>query len=204
MCIKRMKEINYTGIVDFIFYNEPLLDPSLPDKVSRVKAEVPGCLPRVTTNGDALTEDRLISLVRAGVISFYVTRHVPTSDKWDERMAYLAQKYPQYVTVTDIMDVQKQMGLSNRAGLVSVDKKYTVDACSVPDSALTIDRFGKIPLCCCDYFRTEVQGDIMKQGILEIWRGENFQRIRRDLQQGKVATKLCTNCILRPKTSGEE
>ncbi len=197
--IKRMQDIRYAGIVDFIFYNEPLLDPRLPELVKRVKDALPKCLPRVTTNGDPLTEDLLLRLVKAGVLAFYVTRHVPVKPGWDDRINMLAKKYPQYVTVTDIMEIQAQVGLFTRAGLVKVEKEYKVKSCRAPEGAMHIDRYGEALLCCCDYFRKHSQGNIMNQGILEIWRGAEFARIRRNLNKGVAVLDICKNCILRLK-----
>lgn len=197
--LKRMQEIRYAGIVDFIFYNEPLLDPRLPDLVTRVKAALPNCLPRVTTNGDALTEDLLLRLTKAGVLTFYVTRHVPVKPGWNERIEMLLKKYPQYVTLTDIMEVQAKVGLWNRAGLVKVEKEFKVNSCHAPEGAFVIDRFGNVPLCCCDYFRKNAQGNIMKQGILEIWRGAGFAGVRQNLHKGVAVLDICKNCILRLK-----
>lgn len=199
--LERMREIRYAGIVDFIFYNEPLLDPRLPDLVQRIKQACPSSLPRVTTNGDALSEDMLLRLTRAGVISFYVTRHVPVKPGWDDRINALARKYPQFMTVTDIMEVSRKVGLWNRAGLVKVEKEYKVNACHAPVGALTIDRNGDVLLCCCDYFHQNKQGNIMNQGILEIWRGAQFKNVRKNLRRGVALLDICKNCILRLKTT---
>jgi MoaA/NifB/PqqE/SkfB family radical SAM enzyme len=198
--LKRMQEIRYAGIVDFIFYNEPLLDPRLPELVERLKAAVPNCLPRVTTNGDALTEALLLRLTKAGVLTFYVTRHVPVKPGWNERIEMLVKKYPQYITLTDIMEIQAKTGLWTRAGLVKVEKEYKVKSCYTPEGALVIDRNGEALLCCCDYFHKHSQGNIMKQGILEIWRGYEFTRIRRNLHKGVPILDICKNCILRLKS----
>jgi len=195
--LKRMQEIQYAGIVDFIFYNEPLLDPRLPELVRRVKEAVPNSLPRVTTNGDALTEDLLLKLTKAGVLTFYVTRHVPVKPGWDDRINMLSKKYPQYMTVSDIMKIQADIGLWNRAGLVKVEKEYKVSTCNAPEGAFVIDRFGNVPLCCCDYFRKNAQGNIMKQSILEIWQASEFARIRKNLHKGVAVLEICKNCILR-------
>lgn len=199
--LDRLWEVRWPGIVDFIFYNEPLLDPTLEQKVRAVKDAAPDCLPRITTNGDALTEDKLRRLVDAGVVSFYVTRHVPSDKRWDDRINALASKYPRHVTVTDIREVEEKVGLWNRAGLVKVKKEYKTASCRAPEGSLNIDRHGNVLLCCCDYFHAHKMGNVREQSLLKIWSGERFARIRAKLRRGVAELEICKNCILR--TSGE-
>jgi len=199
MALNRLRELNWHGIVDFIFYNEPLLDPSLPEKVRRIKKAAPACLPRITSNGDALTEKLASELIEAGVVSFYITRHVPVKPGWDERMEELCDLWPNYITVTDIMEVQRKVGLWNRAGLVKVEKEFKVKTCRAPEGAITIDRNGDVLLCCCDYFHQNKFGNIKEQSLLDIWNGSRFRDVRAALRQGVALLDICKNCILRLK-----
>ncbi len=65
--ISELKEINYSEIITYSFYNEPLLDENLEDKIRFVKKMLPKCKQLITTNGDFLTEKRLDSLIDAGL-----------------------------------------------------------------------------------------------------------------------------------------
>ena len=73
--IYELKEIDYNGMVSYSFYNEPLLDEGLEEKIAFVKKHLPRCMQLVSTNGDYLTKDRMQSLINAGlddmVISVY-------------------------------------------------------------------------------------------------------------------------------------
>jgi len=199
LALKRLTELRWHGIVDFIFYNEPLLDPSLPEKVRRVKQAAPDCLPRITTNGDALTAALAEDLLEAGVVAFYVTRHVPVKPGWDERIEALRRRWPRHITVMDIMEVQRKVGLWNRAGLVKVEKEFKVKSCRAPEGAITIDRNGDVLLCCCDYFHANKFGNIRDKNLEEIWRGQRFRTVRENLRRGVALLDICKNCILRLK-----
>ena len=162
-----------------------------------MKAAAPRCLPRVTTNGDALTEALLLRLVGAGVVAFYITRHVPPKPGWDERILALRAKYPHLVTVTDIEEIERTVGLWTRAGLVKVKKEFKVDSCRAPEGTLTIDRNGDVLLCCCDYFHKNKQGNVRDSGLLEIWRSARFADVRANLRRGVAVLDICKNCVLR-------
>lgn len=65
--ISELKEIDYSEIITYSFYNEPLLDENLEEKIRFVNKMLPKCKQLITTNGDFLTEERLDRLIDAGL-----------------------------------------------------------------------------------------------------------------------------------------
>ncbi len=156
-------------------------------------------MPRIITNGDPLTEKLAKDLIDAGVVTFWVSRHVPVKPGWDDRMKDLQAKFKGMITITDLMDVQAAQGLHTRAGLVKVEKEYQVDSCHTAQSCQHIDIDGRMILCCNDYHRKHEFGNLRKQGIMEIWNSRYYYTIRRELREGITALKICKNCIVRQK-----
>lgn len=73
--IHELKRIDYSGVVTYSFYNEPLLDGSLAKRISFVKEKLPNCRQLITTNGDYLDKETLDNIIEAGldylIISVY-------------------------------------------------------------------------------------------------------------------------------------
>jgi radical SAM protein with 4Fe4S-binding SPASM domain len=195
--LDQLSEMRWNGIVDFIFYNEPLLHPDIVLLVQQLKVIVPKCHPRIITNGDHLTVQLMSDLIAAGVERFSVSRHQPIKPGWDARVQDLARRHPGMLSVTDLMDVQEKQGLHTRAGLVPVGRVYVAARCNAPMNCQHIDIDGNLLLCCNDYYRKNVMGNVKESTILEVWRSERFTRIRSDLLRGKPSLAICKNCILR-------
>ena len=155
------------------------------------------------TNGDVLHRPLAKDLIDAGVFNFWVTRHVPVKNNWDARMAELQAEFPGYVTVTDILKVQADQGLHTRAGMVTVEKEYQVDACHSSESCQHFDINLKALLCCNDYHRVHGFGNLNESSIMEIWNTETYKRIREELRQGTTTLPICKNCIVRQKVDAK-
>lgn len=97
--IKELEEIDYNAIITYSFYNEPLLDENLEDKIRYQKEHLPKSISLVSTNGDYLTKERLHSLIDAGlddmIISVYNENNPNfewTIEKAKERVEYFIEK----------------------------------------------------------------------------------------------------------------
>lgn len=150
----RLKELKWKGIVDFIFFNEPTLHPNLAGIVKRVKEAAPYSIPRISTNGDMLTTERIKSYVDAGMDRIYVMRHNPTPAGWVEKMARLKKEFPGVVQLMDIDEQEKVHGLHDFNGLVEVKNhrpREIVDGrarCKVHRHVCQITVDGEWDLCC--------------------------------------------------------
>ena len=195
--VERLQEMQWNGVVDFIFYNEPLLDPRVPQLVRQLKASVPNCIPRIVSNGDLLTEALFRELIDAGVERFWISRHQPVPDGWDARMRSFQEEHPGLLAVTDLLEVQEKQGLHTRAGLVKVDKEFKAPICTTPESAQHIDIEGNLLLCCNDYHRAHPMGNIKTGSILDIWNGINYSTLRSELRSGRACLDICKQCLLQ-------
>ena len=198
--ISRLKEIDYCGTVDFIFFSEPTLNKHLAEYVRRVRQACPKAVTRICTNGDLLTKEKVQSLVDAGLHRIYAMRHNPTPEGWVENMQTLSAQFPGTFILMDIDEVERVEGLHDFNGLLEVKKhrgRTMVDGiarCQVHQHVAQITIDGDWDLCCVDYAKTHQFGSLMERGILEIWNDPKFASARALLRSGKPAFKVCQTC----------
>jgi GTP 3',8-cyclase len=190
-CIERLQEVNWHGDVSFNYLNEPLLDKRLPKFVSLVRKGVSGCRIMLITNGDFLTAPLAQELIDCGVDQFLITRHPPYNDKWDEKISTLASSYPNHIQVRQI---EGATWLTTWGGKIKLAGLKPYKTCKVITSTYTVLADGRVQMCCCDSEQENIVGDLNNQGILEIWRSENFKAIRRQAQSGHPTKPICVAC----------
>jgi MoaA/NifB/PqqE/SkfB family radical SAM enzyme len=198
--ISRIGEIRYSGVVDFIFFSEPTLNPKLPEYVAMVKKAAPRCIPRICTNGDLLNSENVKALVDAGLDRIYVMRHNPTPEGWRENIEALAKEFPGVFVRMDIDEVERVEGLHDFNGLLEVKKhrgRHIVDGrarCQVHRHVAQFTVDGDWNLCCVDYAKTKSFGNLIPSSIMEIWNSPGFVRSRYMLEDGAPATSTCKTC----------
>lgn len=69
-----------------------------------------------------------------------------------------------------------------------------------PFEQVVIRPDGKISLCCNDATGKVTMGDLTKDTLLTIWRGEKYQSIRKTMLQNRSLNPLCKDCdVVTPK-----
>jgi MoaA/NifB/PqqE/SkfB family radical SAM enzyme len=97
----------------------------------------------------------------------------------------------------------KTRALDNRANPEIVDTKSIAGEqelwakthyCAIPFWRAWILCNGDLVLCCVDWERTTVFGNIHQQSIKEIWNGSVYEAYRNRMRQRDLACTLCENC----------
>ncbi len=189
--IKDLQSINFSGIINYHFYNEPLLDKRLPEFVRYVRKHLPSCVSRVFSNGDFLTLDLADRLIDAGVADFNITIHDKSDAKLLKKLNPVLEKYPEYLSISTLRDKP----LFNRGGAVEVDLLDKKDVCTDPLEVLQVDYKGNVLLCCNDYYRKHSFGNIADEEIYQIWQGDDFFSLRRELRRGIAKLEICRVCM---------
>lgn len=185
--IDRVREYRWRGMVGLTKYNELALVPNSEEYVRRV-AEA-GARPVIFTNGDF--PDTIVKWIDAGAFRVHVTQHPPEKDNWAEKLEPVRKKYPFRVTVRKLPWIHNQAGK-----LMTVGDRF--DVC-YQANGLSINIDGTVSMCCLDYSRAYLVGDIMKQSFDEVWNGDRFKAIRERVTKGIPATRLCGGCLtIRP------
>lgn len=84
-----LSQIDYAGTIDFSYYNEPLLDYTLEDKIALVKEKLPKVKIHIVTNGDYLNKTRIATLEKAGLERIIISNYFSNSNKspWTYELA---------------------------------------------------------------------------------------------------------------------
>lgn len=200
---RRIGEINYTGVVDFIFFSEPTLHKKLADCIAIVKKYAPNCITRISTNGDFLSTESVASYRAAGLDRVYVMRHVPTPDGWVARINSLAAEFPGLFTIMDIEQLERTIGLNNYGGVVDIQKvldggtnKDGSPSCKVHEHIAQITIDGDWNLCCTDFAKSYSFGNLVASDIMTIWRNRRFMQMRTELRSGVAKLQVCRDCFI--------
>lgn len=183
--LAELQKLSFGGRVSYHFYNEPLIRKDLHILVEKMRTSAPQALQVVYTNGDYLTDARYHQLRKAGVDYFIVTLHK-------------SRPYPSrpFQTVKQVEDLV----LSNRGGtLVHLPAPTEMDSrtpCYAPRDLCVVTVNGDVVLCCEDYKREEVYGNVLETSLWEIWHSERLVEVRRRLESGQRAgaTSICGRC----------
>jgi GTP 3',8-cyclase len=189
--IKDLQSIKYSGVINYHFYNEPLLDKRLPEFIRYVRKHLPHCVNRVFSNGDFLTLDLADELIDAGVSDLNITIHDYNGEKLLKKLSPVIGKYPGYVSITSL----HSKPLLNRGGAIEVDLLDEKDTCVDPLGVLQVDYKGNVLLCCNDYYRKHSFGNITNKKIMQIWQGDEFSRLRQELRRGIAKLEICRVCM---------
>jgi cyclic pyranopterin phosphate synthase len=179
--IAQLSRIVFSGRLSFHFYNEPLMRKDLEGLVAIARAALPLAHLVLYTNGDLLTDTRYHNLLEAGIDFFLVTRH--GGEPMKPRLHQLVQ-FPQ------------DLDLSGRAGAIVSVTAPLRRACYAPSEMLIVTVNGDVVLCHEDARREVVIGNLGRSALWDIWFGEDMERLRRQLVQGrrKEAGSVCARC----------
>lgn len=196
--IKQLKELNYSGYIAPYSNNEPLLDERIFDFVSHIKQELPNAKKFLFTNGLLLNLDKFLKLIPN--LDFMVIDHY-----WENKLVLrenikkIAQycfEHPEVKDKVKIQLIDKHMIRNNRAGEAKNRKfNYKIQAsCLWPFSQMVIRPTGQISLCCNDALGQITMGDLTKEKLIDVWRGEKYQKLRESLLETRSNVKLCSVC----------
>lgn len=199
--IDELCEIRYRGKISPYFYGEPLLDKRLCSLISYARKKCPLSFIQLNSNGDFLTEKLLLDLIKSGVDKILVTNYYSVGfkkksrsviKKQTERLEYISKKYPQFVKLRNWRNIE----FVNRIGLIrrGINPRKN-EPCLHPCFQLVIDWQGNVILCCNDYYSECILGNVTNGSILDIWKTQRFNDLRRLLRAGeREKIKICAGC----------
>lgn len=176
-----LSQAGFSGRISYHFYNEPLLHPNLEGLINKSKVNIPMAYQVLYTNGTLLTEERYYSLKDAGIDQFRVTKHdyIPIPDRPDQIVLF----------PTDHI-------FCNRGGTLFKLEEPLCTPCFAPSEIIVITITGDVLLCCNDFNRSCVIGNVSKRSLEEIWFSEAFYQARNVLEKGNrnATFDICKHC----------
>lgn len=198
--IEELKKIKFNRAIMLYVNNEPFLHPQLMEFCRIISKELPLVQIIIESNGALITEDhiRSMSLLSNPIvlkINDYAPEHAIAMKikTWFEKLEY---KNSMGLRI-NLRSWQEK--LSNRAGnqpgCASYLDAYQDIICTWPFSALFLDTDLRSFLCCSDYKHTIIMGDLRKETIMQVWKGEKYREVRRKmLISGRRENGLCQKC----------
>lgn len=188
--IDELSQLNFAGRISPHFYGEPLLDKRIIKFISYIRKKCPYAYIRFSSNGDMLTEELLIKLIKNGLDKILITNY---DDFEKNDLLKLSQKYSDYIKYRNYKDIN----IVNRAGrLFNIKNKNINKPCLRPSNQLVINWKGNVLLCCNDYYEEYIFGNIKNESIVKIWDSNQFKKYREILRKkaGRNKIDICKNC----------
>jgi len=101
--VSGLAEIDYDKFLILNYYNEPLADRSILDRIREARARIPKCRIMIYTNGDYLEPSYVDELAEAGLDYMHVSIHLKRGDR-----------YTDLYVVNRINEVSVRMGIPAR------------------------------------------------------------------------------------------
>jgi GTP 3',8-cyclase len=212
--VDELRVLNFTGVVQWFFVNEPLLDRQWEQRISYLRQQVPLCTIHVTSNWDVKAVksrdeqiDTILRLFSAGVNSLNINDYDKRGDATWIPTA-VAAVMPSVVTGDHNW---KRIG--PRKKHLSVSTGHPVELhtwsgynkgsmnghnrCARPMRHLVIGWDGSIYLCCAVNPTTAtVFGNARDNTLRQLWNSRAMFEYRYNLQQG-IRQGNCTGCVAK-------
>ena len=193
--IDELAEIDFSGMISPHWFGEPMLDKRLVDLMEYVRKRLPRANIAIFTNGDYLTFEKYMELVRAGVNEFHVTQHSQMIPAGIQDL-YSHFEPPDLLPVPLNYYVFNEMTpLDNDGGLIDVSITNPVPCCLRYYPTIVINYEGNVVQCSTDYLASNIFGNVMDTKLLDIWFGERYREHRADILKTEFRLPRCKRCV---------
>lgn len=189
---------NFTGLFSLSGFGEPTIHPKIKEIIDIIKNKCPKANILIITNGDYY--EKLLDIEG---INVEFSMYEPFSDEKLEKLSHMKSPYK----IKDIENTSKKF-FNNRAGNanfgVKLDKPLQ-QCCNLPFYKMDIDINGDVLLCCSDWYRKDIIGNVYKENVLDVWNNSKYFSIRSNLINGnRKDCKLCSKCNTNGLLLGDE
>lgn len=221
--ISELRQINYNGRICLNWFNEPLLDERLTEKISYIRKKLPNVFILFNSNGDFLTQDFLTELFDAGLNLIIVTLHTVPGKKYvDEEKRFELKNFLQKInlshlfkkrseipgkniTVTENLTEENQILIlcnnwqiygNDRGGtLKNIPKEIRTYPCLYPFREIFIKYDGTVTPCCNIYFDSDpVYGNLNETDLIDIYFSREIIDFRKNLFDFSPKNSRCRFC----------
>jgi radical SAM protein with 4Fe4S-binding SPASM domain len=194
--IGELIKIEFKGRISLYEINEPLTDPRIFDFIAYIKKKMPNVFQLLSTNGDLLTNEKLDKLFYSGLDKIIINAY---TKKDLEKIKKLLKNYNYKGNSIILYDKTKKYVTkiwTSRGGSI---KKYKKDVsqktCELIYVQMIVKSDGEVVSCVNDMWRKQVMGNLNDASIEEVWFGEKFEKLRKELEKGnRKHSILCSQC----------
>ena len=201
--LRQLAAIRYHRGLSLYSNNEPLLDTRLPEFAALARERLPDAYLQLYTNGTLLTLDLFRTLMphfdKLTINNYSLAPKM--HDNVREIHDYCLTPEGQRLIAGKFLHIQLRNPtnvLSSRAGVApnrNPPAQPVSALCMYPFSQFIVRPDGRVSLCCNDALGQMTLGDLTRQSMAEIWRGEACTRIRAAMiEKGRVGIPVCARC----------
>ncbi|MDL2327539.1 SPASM domain-containing protein [Ruminococcaceae bacterium OttesenSCG-928-A11] len=189
----QLRNIGYSGRVNFNFFGEPLLCNNLDHFVKSTRLNLPNAYLFLASNGDYLDQKRIEELIQAGIDMFNVTQHCGTESMFTRVFPDIPEDIKSKIYYRNYTDIR----LHNRSGIIDELQREGMEQqpCHLPSEQVIITVLGNVLPCCDDFDQKNVMGNITETNLVDIWNSSKFNTFRENLLAGNRAyydaCKMC-------------
>ena len=200
-----LKEFNYSGLIIYSGFVEPMLDKNIYNLVNYAKKTLPNSRVEMISNGDVLNDKRLKKLYDSGLDRLQISLY----DGEEQHLEFiklgkkLNLKNNQYVLRARYLPQEQDFGitLSNRGGMLE-NAEYKImardqkleKACFYPSYKFFLDYNGDVLMCSHDWGKKNILGNLKKEKFIDIWLSKKSQFARNKLNNADRSISPCNVC----------
>jgi lipopolysaccharide transport system ATP-binding protein len=216
--------INYSNVISFSRYNEPLSDRTIIKRIQQARNILPKSILHTNTNGDYITNEYLSELYDAGLTSMAIQIYLNQDEDYKDSLILdkfnnLINKMgnlPYEVIINEpdewyeVKGIFKDMNIRiysrnfknngcNRGGLVDLKNIQRLSPCLSPFHHIIIDYNANVMPCCnlrSDALKHKnyVLGNVAKDSLYEIYFSKMATKWRKNLIEYAIKPQPCTEC----------
>jgi Radical SAM superfamily. len=182
--ISQLKAISYNGRVGLFEINEPLTDNRFDTFLRHTRENLPKAWIFISTNGDILQTAHAERLFEMGLNFVYLSSYDEAALKRNTKL--LKEIKPKFRNRINHLNRTYQNIWDSRGGNVKQFKSEPVfNCCDMVHRVLYIKPSGKVHACYNDFYDKCVVGNLHEEKLLDIWYGDQFCKLRKNLDAGK-------------------
>lgn len=173
----------YSGVIGFHTYNEPGIDPRLFMFITYARTKCPSSHIVIMTNGFYLDDNLVNEYMNVGVNEMFLS-------------AYSDKEYKRFSNFTSQMKINiNKPVLDERLDIYDrPEMQPDQKTCLAPYNELMVTREGYVGLCCLDWRRDNVFGNLHNNSLEEILTSEKMISAYENLSCGNRVFDICKRC----------
>lgn len=200
-----LSELNYSGLIIYSGFVEPMLDKNIYKLVNYAKSKNPKARTEIVSNGDVLNKYRLQKIYDHGLDRMLISLY-------DGEEQYLKfKKLGEEMNLTDYQYILRKrylpeeqdfgITLSNRGGMlknaeykIPPKKNQIKQKCFYPSYKFFLDYNGDVLMCSHDWGKKNILGNLNKQSFKDIWLSDKYMEARQKLNNSDRSISPCNVC----------
>ena len=182
---------SFDGYISFSGFGEPTLNAALNDILEKVANSCKNAKMLLHTNGDNVK--MLCNLPYLRQLDVILSMH--SKLKSESLQCLKALKNQFFLKDTTVLSSRY---INNRATNANVSNQQLSlpleRCCNIPCYKMSVDINGDVILCCSDWHRTMILGNVLTDNIYSIWNNSKYREIRTQLIRNDRSNKLCEKC----------